>query len=99
MLSADHSPPARSKSQQKKLAKFEPRPPIPKPVLPDGVSIPEDEEIGLRYGISETTSSSAEWHVLSGRRRMGGRRYEQSSSRASKTSVPHEMKSAVCTGS
>ena len=33
-----------SKTQQKKLAKYEPRPPPPKPVLPEGISIPEGEE-------------------------------------------------------
>ena len=36
--------PGISKSQQRKLAKYEPRPPPPKPVLPEGVSIPEGEE-------------------------------------------------------
>ena len=33
-----------SKTQQRKLAKYEPRPPPPKPVLPEGISIPEGEE-------------------------------------------------------
>ena len=33
-----------SKSQQKKLAKFQPRPPPPKPTLPEGISVPEGEE-------------------------------------------------------
>ena len=33
-----------SKSQQKRLTKFEPRPPPPRPILPDGVSVPEGEE-------------------------------------------------------
>ena len=33
-----------SKSQQKRLTKFEPRPPPPRPILPKGVSVPEGEE-------------------------------------------------------
>ena len=38
-------PPSRlSKTQQKKRAALEPRPPPPKPTLPEGVSIPEGEE-------------------------------------------------------
>lgn len=36
--------PGISKTQQKKLAKFEPRPPPPRPILPEGVSVPEGEE-------------------------------------------------------
>ena len=46
----EHQPDAKSrrpgisKSQQRKLAKYEPRPPPPKPILPEGVSIPEGEE-------------------------------------------------------
>lgn len=41
---AERPPKKMSKSQQKKLAKFEPRPPPPKPVLPEGISIPGGEE-------------------------------------------------------
>ena len=38
-------PPSRlSKTQQKKRAALEPRPPPPKPTIPEGVSIPEGEE-------------------------------------------------------
>ena len=33
-----------SRSQQKRLTKFEPRPPPPRPILPEGVSVPEGEE-------------------------------------------------------
>jgi len=33
-----------SKSQQKKQAELTPRPPPPKPVIPDGIKIPSDEE-------------------------------------------------------
>lgn len=33
-----------SKKQQKKLALYEPRPPPPKPTIPEGVSIPDGEE-------------------------------------------------------
>ncbi|KAL6716305.1 hypothetical protein ACLMJK_005871 [Lecanora helva] len=36
-----------SKTQQKKRAALEPRPPPPKPIIPDGVSIPEGEEAWL----------------------------------------------------
>lgn len=36
-----------SKNQQKKLALLEERPPPPKPVIPDGIEIPEGEEIWL----------------------------------------------------
>lgn len=40
-----HKPPSRlSKTQQKKRAALEPRPPPPKPTIPEGVSIPEGEE-------------------------------------------------------
>ena len=38
-------PPSRlSKTQQKKRAALEPRPPPPKPTIPEGVSVPEGEE-------------------------------------------------------
>ena len=38
-------PPSRlGKSQQKKRAKHEPRPPPPKPTIPEGISVPESEE-------------------------------------------------------
>ena len=33
-----------SKTQQRKLAKFEPRPPPPQPILPEGISVPDGEE-------------------------------------------------------
>ena len=32
-----------SKTQQKKMAQYEPRPPPPKPTIPEGIAIPEDE--------------------------------------------------------
>ncbi|KAF6223787.1 hypothetical protein HO173_013213 [Letharia columbiana] len=42
---ASQRPPSRlSKTQQKKRAALEPRPPPPKPTIPEGVSIPEGEE-------------------------------------------------------
>ena len=36
-----------SKKQQKKLALYEPRPPPPRPVMPEGILIPEGEEYWL----------------------------------------------------
>ena len=43
---AGDQPPTKniSKKQQKKLALYEPRPPPPKPTIPDGISVPEGEE-------------------------------------------------------
>jgi hypothetical protein len=36
-------PPGLSKTQQKKMEQYAPRPPPPKPTIPEGIQIPEDE--------------------------------------------------------
>ena len=40
---AHNRPPGLSKTQQKKMEKYAPRPPPPKPTIPEGIEIPEDE--------------------------------------------------------
>ena len=61
-----------SKSQQKKLAKFEPRPPPPKPVIPEGVQIPDGEENWL--DLWDLPDVEVERRVLRARKRKAAAR-------------------------
>ena len=61
-----------SKSQQRKLAKFEPRPPPPKPVIPEGVQIPDNEENWL--DLWDLPDVEVERRVLRARKRKAAAR-------------------------
>ena len=61
-----------SKTQQKKLAKYEPRPPPPKPVLPEGISIPEGEENWIE--LWELPDEEVERRVLRAKKRKAAAR-------------------------
>ena len=61
-----------SKSQQKKLAKFEPRPAPPKPILPEGVSIPEGEENWI--ALWDLQDDEVERRVIRAKRRAAAAR-------------------------
>ena len=61
-----------SKSQQRKLAKFAPRPPPPKPTIPEGVQIPESEENWL--DLWDLPDVEVERRVLKARKRKAAAR-------------------------
>jgi len=61
-----------SKSQQRKLAKFEPRPPPPKPVIPAGVQVPDSEENWL--DLWDLPDVEVERRVLRARKRKAAAR-------------------------
>ncbi|MCJ1396780.1 hypothetical protein MMC18_009672 [Xylographa bjoerkii] len=61
-----------SKTQQKKLAQFEPRPPPPKPVIPEGVQIPDDEENWL--DLWDLPDEDVERRVLRAKKRKAAAR-------------------------
>ncbi len=68
------APPAKrlSKTQQKKLALLEDRPPPPKPVIPEGISIPEGEENWL--SLWHLTDAELERRVLREKKRKADER-------------------------
>ena len=61
-----------SKTQQKKRAALEPRPPPPKPTMPQGVSIPEGEENWL--GLWDLSDDQLERRVLRAKKRKAAER-------------------------
>lgn len=61
-----------SKTQQKKLAKFQPRPPPPKPKIPENVQIPEGEEKWLE--LWDLPDEEIERRVLRDKRRKAAAR-------------------------
>jgi len=61
-----------SKTQQKKLASLQARPPPPKPVIPFGFSIPEGEENWL--ALWDLSDDELERRVIRGRRRKAAGR-------------------------
>lgn len=61
-----------SKSQQRKLAKYEPRPAPPKPVLPEGISIPEGEENWI--AMWDLPNEEVERRVMRAKRRAAAAR-------------------------
>ena len=61
-----------SKTQQKKRAALEPRPPPPKPTIPQGVSIPEGEENWLE--LWDLSSDQLERRVLRAKKRKAADR-------------------------
>ena len=61
-----------SKTQQKKLAALEPRAPPPKPIIPDGVAIPEGEENWL--ALWDLPDSELERRVIRAKRRKAAAR-------------------------
>ena len=61
-----------SKTQQKKRAALEPRPPPPKPVIPEGVSIPEGEENWLE--LWDLSDDQLERRVSREKKRKAGER-------------------------
>ena len=66
-------PPSRlSKTQQKKRAALEPRPPPPKPTIPQGISIPEGEENWLE--LWDLPNDQLERRVLRAKKRKAGER-------------------------
>lgn len=66
-------PPSRlSKTQQKKRAALEPRPPPPKPTIPEGVSIPQGEENWL--GLWDLPDDQLEKRVLREKKRKAAER-------------------------
>ena len=65
-------PKGMSKTQQKKLALLEPRPPPPKPIIPDGISIPEGEEDWL--ALWDLADEQLERRVIRGKRRKAAER-------------------------
>lgn len=70
---APQRPPSRlSKTQQKKRAALEPRPPPPKPTIPEGVSIPEGEESWLN--LWDLTDDQLERRVLREKKRKAAER-------------------------
>lgn len=65
-------PKGMSKTQQKKLAALEPRPPPPKPIIPDGISLPEGEEDWL--ALWDLPDEQLERRVIRGKRRKAAER-------------------------
>ncbi|KAG7007121.1 hypothetical protein G7Y79_00011g030190 [Physcia stellaris] len=65
-------PQGMSKSQQKKLEALKPRPPPPKPVIPEGYSIPEGEENFL--SLWDLSDTKIERRVLREKRRKAATR-------------------------
>lgn len=61
-----------SKTQQKKLAAMEPRPPPPKPIIPDGISLPEGEEDWL--ALWDLPDEQLERRVIRAKRRKAAER-------------------------
>lgn len=66
-------PPSRlSKTQEKKRAALEPRPPPPKPTMPENISIPEGEENW--FGLWDLTDDQLERRVLKEKKRKAAER-------------------------
>ena len=61
-----------SKSQQKKLTAYEPRPPPPKPTIPDGIPLPEGEENWL--DLWDASDKQIERRILREKKRKAGER-------------------------
>ena len=61
-----------SKTQQKKLAAYEPRPPPPKPVIPEGILLPQGEENWLE--LWDASDEQIERRVLREKKRKAGER-------------------------
>lgn len=61
-----------SKTQQKKLASLQPRPPPPKPVIPEGISLPEGEESWL--ALWDLTDAELERRFARGKKRKAAER-------------------------
>ncbi|KAI9704407.1 MAG: hypothetical protein M1836_007270 [Candelina mexicana] len=61
-----------SKTQQRKLEKFTPKPPPPKPVIPEGVALPDGEENWL--SLWHLTDDELERRVLREKRRKAAER-------------------------
>jgi hypothetical protein len=64
--------PKMSKTQQKKLAKFEPLPPPPKPCIPDGISLPLEEENWL--ALWDLSDEQMERRILGKKKRKAAER-------------------------
>ena len=90
-----------SKKQQKKIALYTPRPPPPKPIIPDGISIPEGEEDWLslwdlpsdqveRRVLREKKHKAAERKALRVRQQSG--KAERRAARDEKRRVYREIK-------
>ena len=61
-----------SRTQQKKLAAYEPRPPPPKPTIPEGIALPQGEENWL--ALWDASDEQIERRVLREKKRKAGER-------------------------
>ena len=71
-MMSQKAPSRLSKTQQKKRAALEPRPPLPKPIIPQGVSIPEGEENWL--DLWDLPDDQLERRVLRAKKRKAAER-------------------------
>ena len=98
---SQQAPPKMSKTQQRKRAALEPRPPPPKPIIPEGVNIPDGEENWLalwnlsfdqleRRVLHEKKRKAAERKALRLRQKSG--KAERRAARDEKRKVYRELK-------